>query len=76
MRNKKIAALTVSAIAAMTMTATVPQIVANADNPIVQTSFTPDPAPVVIGDEFLLHDRLAVLLHKGHEELDRPRKNT
>ena len=26
-------------------------IIAQADNPIVQTSFTPDPAPVVIGDE-------------------------
>ena len=50
MRNKKAAAIAVSALTAMSMASSVP-MTSNADNPIVQTSFTPDPAPVVFGDE-------------------------
>ena len=50
MRNKKLSAVALSALTALTMTSALP-MTANAENPIVQTSFTPDPAPVVIGDE-------------------------
>ena len=50
MRNKKFTAIAVSALTAMSMASAMP-MTANAENPIVQTSFTPDPAPVVIGDE-------------------------
>ena len=50
MRNKKLSAVALSALTALTMTSALP-MTATAENPIVQTSFTPDPAPVVIGDE-------------------------
>ena len=48
-RNRIIAALT-AITTACTLTAQLPLSV-QAANPIVQTSFTPDPAPVVFGDE-------------------------
>ena len=42
--------LTATVLSAAAVSAAAP-VVTYADNPIVQTSFTPDPAPVVFGDE-------------------------
>ncbi len=52
---KKLAAAVFSAaIAFSAVNLTVPETV-KAENPIVQTSFTPDPAPVVFGDELYVY---------------------
>jgi hypothetical protein len=48
--RKFFSAVTAAALTAVTICASAP-VVVRADNPIVQTSFTPDPAPVVFGDE-------------------------
>ena len=48
--RKFFSAVTAAALTAVTLCASAP-VVTQADNPIVQTSFTPDPAPVVFGDE-------------------------
>ena len=48
--KRKISALCAAVIACSVMSA-MPLTVAHAQNPIIQTSFTPDPAPVVFGDE-------------------------
>ena len=44
------AALCAAVVTAITALSAMP-IIGHAENPIVQTSFTPDPAPVVFGDE-------------------------
>ena len=48
--RKIISAITAAALSVVSVCTASP-VVTQADNPIVQTSFTPDPAPVVIGDE-------------------------
>ncbi|WP_080676297.1 family 43 glycosylhydrolase [Ruminococcus flavefaciens] len=48
--RKIFSAITAAALTAVTLCASVPAVT-QAENPIVQTSFTPDPAPVVFGDE-------------------------
>ncbi len=48
--KKFFSAITMAAISAVSLCAAVPAVT-HAENPIVQTSFTPDPAPVVFGDE-------------------------
>ncbi len=48
--RKTFSAVTAAALAAVTLCTSAP-VPAQAENPIVQTSFTPDPAPVVFGDE-------------------------
>lgn len=48
--RKIISAITAAALTTVTLCTSAP-VVTQADNPIVQTSFTPDPAPVVFGDE-------------------------
>ena len=48
--KKFFSAAAAAVITAAAITASVP-VVSNAENPIVQTSFTPDPAPVVFDDE-------------------------
>ena len=49
--KKKILSAVASAVVAAAAAAVLIPSTAFADNPIVQTSFTPDPAPVVFGDE-------------------------
>ena len=49
--KKKILSAAASAVVAAAAAAVLIPSTAFADNPIVQTSFTPDPAPVVFGDE-------------------------
>jgi enterochelin esterase-like enzyme len=48
--RKFFSAVTAAALTAVTLCAAAPAVT-QAENPIVQTSFTPDPAPVVFGDE-------------------------
>ena len=48
--KKIFSAITAAALTAVTLCASAPAVT-QAENPIVQTSFTPDPAPVVFGDE-------------------------
>ena len=48
--KKKLAICAAGVVCLSVLTQTAP-IISHADNPIVQTSFTPDPAPVVFGDE-------------------------
>ncbi len=48
--KKFFSAIAMAALSAVTLCAAVPAVT-HAENPIVQTSFTPDPAPVVFGDE-------------------------
>ena len=48
--RKVVSAITAAVLSTATICASSP-VVTQAENPIVQTSFTPDPAPVVIGDE-------------------------
>ena len=52
--KKVLSAVTSAVIAATALCATVPTVT-NAENPIVQTSFTPDPAPVVFDDELYVY---------------------
>ncbi|SEK92936.1 Carbohydrate binding domain-containing protein [Ruminococcus sp. YRD2003] len=49
-----IKAAALALISAATMCVAAPAVT-NAENPIVQTSFTPDPAPVVFGDELWVY---------------------
>lgn len=49
--KKVISAVSAAAISLTAAAAVVPAVTTNAENPIVQTSFTPDPAPVIFGDE-------------------------
>ena len=50
MKRKKLLAALTAMLSVMTVTTSLP-VPVHAENPIVQTSFTPDPAPVVFGDE-------------------------
>jgi len=50
MKRLKAAALLTAAVSVCGLVCSMP-MTASAQNPIVQTSFTPDPAPVVFGDE-------------------------
>ena len=49
--KKFVSAAMAALVTAAGVTASVPLSAVHAENPIVQTSFTPDPAPVVFGDE-------------------------
>jgi len=61
-----------------------------ADNPIVQTNYTADPAPMVVrrqvvslhvarrgrhGERLLHHERMEVYSNRGHGQLDRSRQS-
>ena len=48
--KKFISSAAAAILSAVTITASIPAV-SHAENPIVQTSFTPDPAPVVFDDE-------------------------
>ena len=54
MKQKKAKALLISAVMACGMFSAFP-FTASADNPIGQTVFTPDPAPLVVGDTLYLY---------------------
>ncbi len=49
--KKFVSAAMAALVTAAGVTASVPLSAVHAENPVVQTSFTPDPAPVVFGDE-------------------------
>ena len=54
MKHKKLAC-GVTAALCLSMLGQLPVLPVSADNPIIQTSFTPDPAPVVFGDELYVY---------------------
>jgi beta-xylosidase len=52
--KKFISLVTTAALSVVALSAAVP-VMSHAENPIVQTSFTPDPAPVVFDDELYVY---------------------
>lgn len=51
MRAKRKIACAVAAVTCLCSVGQITPMVSHAENPIIQTSFTPDPAPVIFGDE-------------------------
>ncbi|MBR4200424.1 MAG: hypothetical protein IKQ91_03990, partial [Oscillospiraceae bacterium] len=51
MKRKQLISGAVAALVCLTAVGQTGMLNASAQNPIIQTSFTPDPAPVVFGDE-------------------------